>query len=64
MRTDRQAGRQTDRQTGRQTETDRHDEASSRFSQFCERAPKNGCAEREGYVTHTEGYNNMKVMTI
>jgi hypothetical protein len=28
----------TDEQTGRQT--DRHDEANSRFSQFCERAKK------------------------
>jgi hypothetical protein len=32
------ADRQTDRQAGRQT--DRHDEANGRFSQFCE-APKN-----------------------
>jgi hypothetical protein len=31
---------QTDRQAGRQTEreTDRHDEAKSRFLQFCERS--------------------------
>jgi len=29
------AGGRTDRQTDRQT--DRHDEANSRFSQFCER---------------------------
>ena len=29
------AGRQTDREAGRQT--DRHDDANSRFSQFCER---------------------------
>ena len=44
--TGRQTDRQVDRQTGRQTErqTDRqagrHDEANSRFSQFCERAWK------------------------
>jgi len=30
--------RQTDRQTERDRQTDRHDEANSRFYQFCERA--------------------------
>jgi len=33
---DGQTGRETGREAGRQT--DRHDEANSRFSQFCERA--------------------------
>jgi len=43
-------------------QTDRHDEANSHFSQFCEKAPKTGIMYRKGVNYNLESSNELLLL--